>query len=335
MVPTDLGENGPWAALIKFLVERYGLTWDKVNPYRQPCSHNFNGEGCGDYLRYVDFLELVNEPNKLLWPQRQPDSNNGLLVMPGQVALMFRTSKAVLDKRNAELVNAEPRQLNAGDTTLKLLGPATLDLSDRKDDKRYRETAYDQFNTSLFEWIGAMRFQPGPHFAWSHHNYADMEDRRDERPRTTTSGGQKRLLPPIYKKTNSAAWTRALLAVGVRGYKWGGWPGGNQQVVLLTEGGVRLNEARKFVTPRVNAETLQARWVDRNFNLMKTGPLSAGIGMFTNYLIYSDPCTDTGLRDYAGSMTGFLDRGAGCNNSYFTGAGGGERPLLTTWGRLQ
>lgn len=336
--PTDLGENSPWAAWVGFLVERYGLTWDKVNPYRQPCSHDFNGEGCRDYLRYVDFLEIVNEPNKTHWPQRSPDSSKGRLVMPGLVAQMFRTSKAVLDKRNAELVNAQPTQLNAGDTTLKLLGPATLDLSDIKGDKRYLGTAYDQFNTSLFESLRAMKFRPGPHFAWSHHNYADMEEGRDRKPKKATSNGETRLLPPNYADTNSAAWTRALLVVGVVSYKWGGWPGGSNPEVLLTEGGVRLNFARKFVVidpSGLDDVTLQALWVKDNFDLMKTGPLSAGVGMFTNYLIYSDPCTDSGLRDFPGSKKEFLERGKGCNNSYFTGAGGGLRPLFDTWRRLQ
>jgi hypothetical protein len=336
--PTDLGENSPWAAWVGFLVERYGLTWDKVNPYRQPCSHNFNGEGCGDYLRFVDFLEIVNEPNKTHWPQRSPDAGNGRLVMPGLVAQMFRTSKAVLDKHNAQLVGKQPRQLNPGDTTLKLLGPATLDLSDIKGVKRYLVTSYDEFNTSLLERLRTMPFHPGPHFAWSHHNYADMEDGRDRRPRTATSNGVTRLLPPNYANTNSAAWTRALLSVGVRGYKWDGWPVGSNPEVLLTEGGVRLNFARKFVVIHpsgIDDVTLQALWVEENFKLMKTGALSAGMGMFTNYLLYSDPCTDTGLRDFPGSQQEFLDRGRGCNNTYFTGAGGGLRPLYETWRRLQ
>jgi hypothetical protein len=51
--PSDLSTNGPWARFISLIANRYSVN----NPNRP-------GSTC-----YIDFLELMNEPNRLFWPQ--------------------------------------------------------------------------------------------------------------------------------------------------------------------------------------------------------------------------------------------------------------------------
>jgi len=339
-VPTNLYEGSPWAQWVHFLVVRYGLTKDKVATDRAICSHNFNGQGCGDYLRYVDFLEIVNEPNITHWPQRDPDTTRGTgrLVMPAYIALMFRTAKAIVDRQNTEL------QLDQNETTIKLLGPATADSSEAS----YKRTSYYEFNRELFKWLKAMRFRPGPHVAWSHHNYGDVEYAR--------YGVSRPGLDPDECRTNSAAWTRKLLKDGAGGYKWEGWPrGDNNPELLTTEGGARLERMPSLWG--VNGANIaavkekQAALVVENFNKMNAGSLSNGIAMINNYLTYSDPSYDTGLLNSLGSScTEWHDR-AGCAvlrsqripcrglvallPCACTGVDGARRPLYDRWKMLQ
>lgn len=343
-VPTNLDEGSPWGRWVRFLVVRYGATRNKTAADRDVCSYSFNDSRCGDYLRYVDFLEIVNEPNITHWPQRNPDKVRGTrnLVMPGYVALMFRTAKAIVDRQNAEL--SAGGQLDQVETTIRLLGPATSDSSEAS----YKRTPYYEFSRELFKWLKAMRFRPGPHVAWSHHNYGDVEYARHDLSRPGRD--------PDQCSTNSAAWTRKLLKDGSAGYRWEGWPrGGNNPELLITEGGARLELIPRLWNVRAgdvaSIKGTQALLVADNFNRMNAGPLSNGIAMTNNYLTYSDPRYDTGLLDSSGgscadwqaradctapgrqrvACRGFVDiRPCAC-----TGVAGARRPLYEAWKTLQ
>lgn len=332
-IPTDLGVNGPWGRWINFLVARYGITKDKIDGTRQPCSYNFNGAGCGDYFRYVDFLEIVNEPNYTHWPQRADDERDGTLVMALYVARMFRTAKAIVDKRNAELLATKDPKLDPGPTTITLLGPATADNANTNT----RVTSYFEFNRELLKRLDAMDFEPGNIFAWSHHNYGDVERWRDGRPRSSD---------PKENETNSSAWTRRLLLVGVDGYTWNGWGGAGNPQVLITESGARLNRISEIWGIRMGdvaaLKQQQAFLVSHNFYTMDAGPLSTGIAMVNNYLTYSDPAYDTGLRDFIGTLPAWRARACGLDDMGTpivcranTGLNGEARPVYFVWRVLQ
>ena len=124
---TDLTPRGAWAHWIDYLI--------------------------GRYARRIDALEVTNEPNLQLWPQRDA---SGALTIDAATATMMETAAAVAARhRDAPL----------------LVGPAT---GDPAGDSRLR-TGYDTFTRALLDRLAERRFAPGPRFTWSHHNYSDVE----------------------------------------------------------------------------------------------------------------------------------------------------------------
>jgi hypothetical protein len=330
-VPTDLSVSSPWSKWIKFIIERYGLTNSKVD---------INNQGGQDYLRYIDFLEIVNEPNLQMWPQR----NQSGLVMPRRVATMFRTAQIKLREVNASLT------LNPNETTVKLAGPAVLDVGGGRCQHETNVpcqnevtcTTYGRFTKELLRELRDLPFLADKFFAWSHHNYRDIECDREDKPEVRN--GEVR--DPNYPQTNSAAWVRRLLVVGVdqgrNKYEWDGWPHQNHPKLLITEGGARLDgvSAKYRISVSTDLPRLkrkQAALVKRNFNRMDNGDLSLGIALVNNYLIYTDPCHDSGLYDLLGSCAEWAGRI--CPNPFActnTNPGGGivPRPLYRTWSVL-
>lgn len=321
-VPMDLGITGPWAVWIRALVERYGLTKAKIDSSREICSQNFLEPGCSDYLNYVDFLEIVNEPNYTLWPQRSPDKKSGRMVIARDVAQMFRTSKTILEWLNLILI--EHGQLDGGATTLNLLGPATADYTITN----YRRTSYDEFNSELLRHLQG--FTPGRNFGWSHHNYGDVEG----------ANGYANKFGRTKSNANSTAGTRRLM-VG----KWAGWPSGNRQnpEILITESGARLDVvAKKWKLSLSNVPILkfqQASLVGENFNQMDKSSLGKGVAMVNNYLTYTDPAYDTGLLDFRGTLADWQRRACGVNRvtqqpiacRTDTGLNGDRRLVYSVW----
>jgi len=106
---------------------------------------------------------------------------------------------------------------------------------------------------------------------------------------------------------NRAAHARELL-VG----RWDGYGRAGSPEVWLTEGGADLRAKLVAGDRRKQADLVRENW-DRMADAQGDG---AGIGMVTNYLGYSAPNFDTGLRDP-------LD------------AGGASRPVEATWRRLR
>jgi hypothetical protein len=120
-LPADLSPGSDWGGWIDFLLTRYG---DRI-----------------------DALELMNEPNLQLWPQRG---------VADAVASMFVTAQAVASTHLAAPL---------------LVGPAT---ADPVGDSLLR-TGYDTFTRELLDRLDARGFTAGARFAWSHHSYADLE----------------------------------------------------------------------------------------------------------------------------------------------------------------
>jgi hypothetical protein len=98
--------------------------------------------GLGD--RDVDAIEVVNEPNFQLWPQRD-------VHVP--VARMMATARAVLGGRSL------------------VVGPATAD----RNGSGALDTDHLEFARALLDELDKIGFRPDDRTAWSHHNYGDVE----------------------------------------------------------------------------------------------------------------------------------------------------------------
>jgi len=242
--PGDLSPRSPWGRWIETLIVRY--------------------------RGWVDFLEICNEPGLQHWPQHRPStSGDPWAADPGgevahvATASMFQTARTVRNRY--------------GSTPI-LLGPASDDgLTTSTPPLR---TGVDRFTDLLLGELALRRFKPGSKFAWSHHNYTDME--RD------LSGA-----------ANRAAMVRRRL-VG----RWAGYPAGSSAdpQLTLTEGGVRwqkIASSSGVSLEPANYAFFEARQRDliaSTYARLTGGTADgAGIGMLTNYQMSTDPGFDTGL----------------------------------------
>jgi hypothetical protein len=229
----DLTEAGAWARWIDYLLGRYGGR--------------------------IDALELLNEPNLQLWPQRDA---TGALTIDRAVATMMETAAAVAARHS--------------DPPL-LVAPAT---GDPAGDSRLR-TGYDTFTRALLDRLAERRFAPGPGFAWSHHNYTDVE-------------------ADLAGVANRVAQVRGLLAG-----RWTGWPHGDagEPGILVTESGARPEvAARNFgLTDPAAALFKQAELIERALWRLAVGPEGLGVGMVCQYLFVTDGFYDSGLCELDGA----------------------------------
>jgi hypothetical protein len=102
----------------------------------------------------VDALEIVNEPNHQVWPQRG---------IAAAVARMMATGRAALDR--------------VGRDAPMLVAPAT---ADRRGTNAV-VTDHVEFATALLDQLDAIGFRPDARVAWSLHNYGDVESDSVER----------------------------------------------------------------------------------------------------------------------------------------------------------
>jgi hypothetical protein len=251
-LPADLSATGPWGRWIDFLLSRYGSSGAPT----------------------AAFLEVCNEPNLQMWPQRAPD---GSLTIHRAVAAMFRTAQRLASERPEAPM---------------LLGPATSDGLLESDEA----TAYDAFTDALLDELASTGFHAGPRFAWSHHNFTDVE--YDRGPGSTTGRAE-----------SGAATTREML----RG-RWDGWPAADRSApqILISEGGARVTKIAAIYGRSEPAAALakQAELIKRSWD--RSGGGATGIAMFGQYLFDTDARYDSGLRE--------LD--------------GRSRPALATWAAL-
>jgi hypothetical protein len=211
------------------------------------------------YSGRIDALEIVNEPNLQLWPQLDA---RGKLTIDSAVATMMETASALAAR--------------VADPPL-LVAPAT---GDPVGDSRLR-TGFDTFTRALLDRLAERRFVPGPGWAWSHHNYTDVE--------SDLSGS-----------LNRVAQVRAMLSG-----RWGGWPHGDPGApgILVTESGARpaVVAARFGIADPAQALLAQAEAIRRGAWRMAVGPEGAGVGLLCQYLFVTDVFYDSGLCDLDGT----------------------------------
>ena len=260
-LPADLGPTSAWGRWIAFLVNRY--SWTSI---RRRAT--------------IAALEVCNEPNLQMWPLEGPSTTRdpyspGPVTVQRAVAQMFKTAQSI-----TAVYGSTPM----------LVGPATWDGVGHSRLK----LGYETFTRALLDELDRVGFHAGAQFAWSHHNYTDVEYDR---------GADSLTLRTV----NRAVAARQML-VG----RWAGWPAADAAApsILLPEGGARLTKiARVYRTSDpTEIRVRQAELIERNWNRM-TGGL--GIAMVGQYLLHTDPNFDSGLCEVDGSE----------RPAYFTWAG--------------
>jgi hypothetical protein len=186
------------------------------------------------------------------------------------VARMFITARQIADHAGRDIVLAGP-------------GSADLTASNRL------RTGYHSLGDRVLASLAEAGVVPGPGFAWTHHNYADVT--YDHGPGSAAPDAAMNLA----RQTNLAADMRSRL-VG----RWAGWPDADvaNPQLLLTEGGATLANmrARYGLSDPAQQRRKQAELIQRNWDRMATDSGDgAGIAMAAQYLLYSDAIFDSGL----------------------------------------
>lgn len=330
-----------------------------------------------DYLEVVNEPNLTLWPQWRDDKPGDRDNVKNRLVIANNVARMFKTAQDIVSRRNAEPDTqdaAHPTTIRlTGPGTADLPDPQPVEPLRPEDEKdkdkldkfreeverkkaiRVRQTGYDTFTRELLVQLRApaLAFNPKSYFAWSHHHYADLMRPRKQSHETDD---KTRTLKDPEPGTNSAAWVRELLRVGTgQGRnKWTGYgvPNSSHPVLLLTEGGARLSSIGKDwdMIPKnppyaydplsvIAMQIEQRRLLAENFTLMlgRNSNLRAGIGLLTQYLSYSDICSDSGLFDYINpNYDSSNNRELDCAKRFgFTGGGGQPRKVYDLWRTLR
>jgi hypothetical protein len=245
------------------------------SPSRRALEFSIPAEGCGPgtawarmfawlHERYrpdrpsglrVDAMELINEANYQLWPQRAPSTTAdefglGPVTVQRTVAQMMASARAVSAAAGRPGV---------------ILVPSLAD----SDQAGRTVTPYDQFTVALLDELARTGAVVGRNEIWSHHNYTDVEGRVE------------------------ATKTQRLRTL-LRG-RWTGLADPTGPVVLLTEGGARLSRMRALYPtedPRAAQATSMALALQRH---ARNSGIGAGVWMFAQYTIHADPAFDSGL----------------------------------------
>jgi hypothetical protein len=239
-IPDDVSPTSAYASWIRFLINRYRSYGPSVA------------------------IEVMNEPGLQMWPQMGPSTTTdpfaaGPVTMGGKVARMMQSAQV------ASAAYGHP---------LLLMGPACDDGprgNNPVPGSTRQRTMYATAAKSTLDGLDAVGFKAHNRFAWSHHNYTDVEQDQG------ADVGVR----------NRAAHVRSLL-VG----RWSGWPQNGltstSPGLFVTEGGARVDV--------VGSLARQADLIKRNWGRMAgdTGD-GAGIAMLAQYLSYSAPYFDTGV----------------------------------------
>jgi hypothetical protein len=236
------GPGSAWAAMFAFLHERY-----------RP----------GTAGPFVDAIELVNEPNFQLWPQRAPSPT----------ADPFALGPVVVQRTVAEMM-ASARAVSAAAGHPGLL--LTPSFADSNQGGR-TVTHYDELAVALLDELAATGAVVGANEAWTHHDYTDVEGRVE---------------------ATKTQHLRTLLAG-----RWTGLADSTGPVVLITEGGARLSQMRAlYPTEDPRAAQAESIRLALERHARADGP-GAGVWMFAQYTLHADPSFDCGLLEAAPSTT--------------------------------
>ena len=319
VMPEDRMTEGAWFGWVD---NRRTPTTFKAAEYRLPADGHGPDSRWGGYVKLMfdrwvknadvhgkaDYIEVCNEPNLQLWPQRGPSARaedpRGRFEVAG--------SEMTVHKAVAEMVMTVEHYRSAfqNDVTCLCCGTADSAVNPGRRLQIAVDTPYgrteDPFVPKLLAELKRLGFKGGPRWIWSYHNYGDQE-----------------------RSTDRVQYLR-------RALEDGGWRGLHRDggpALAATEGGVRLATMRTIYRPLIGRDPtheeqlqLQARHLERAFHEHRrsTGN-GAGVMLFTQYTVAADPGFDTGLREAGGAARPVFDT--------FVGLKGFDPhdPLPSTW----
>jgi hypothetical protein len=297
----------------------YGATSGSPNMkdvhYRLPADGHGPDSEWGRYVRAMferwvagsdvhgraDVIEVCNEPNGQLWPQRGPSADTstiearfGVEPVPPFRVILPPPSEMTVHLAVAEMMQTVDEYARFYSPTVTCFAPSTADsnvtmngsyrLTSKFASTPYSLTPSDPFIPRLLDELDRIGFQGGEHWCWSFHNYNDWELREDR-----------------------AEYLRPLLAG-----RWRGRADHEGAILAATEGGCRLLR----VPTRYPGVSGQAQF-DKHAQIVSEGiqrfaadtGVGAGVSLLTQYTVCADTMFDAGLRD----------------------AVGGERPAWRAW----
>lgn len=176
---------------------------------------------------------------------------------PSTTADPFGPGPQVMGSYVAEMMNTAKAASAARGNPILMGGPA---LSDRFGADSRTKT---NLSTAVSGTLAGLSPGDWPeNFVWTHHNYTDVDE-------------------------NMASPTRAEDVRALLLERWSGRGGSADPKLWLTEGGASLGDGEATGLQR------QAQLVRLNWERMSAAP---GIEMWTNYLLFANPSTDSGLR---------------------------------------
>jgi hypothetical protein len=240
----------------------------------------------------ADVIEVCNEPNGQLWPQRGPSADTstlegrfGVNPAPPYRVILPAPSEMTIHSAVAEMMQTVDEYARSFSPRVTCFAPSTADsdvtangshrLTSKFAATPFSATPSDAFIPRLLDELDRIGFAGGDHWCWSFHNYNDWERGQDR-----------------------AAYLRPLLAARWRGRNDGAGP-----VLAATEGGCRLVRVTTRY-PGVSGQGLldaHAAIVSEGIQrFAEDGGVGAGVSLLTQYTVCADPRFDAGLRDQAG-----------------------------------
>jgi hypothetical protein len=247
----------------------------------------------GDAHGRAHVIDVCNEPNGQLWPQRGPAADTSTIegrfeMSPG---LPYRvtpvpTSEMTVHRSVAQMMQTVDEYARSYHPAVKCFAPSTADsdvaatgsyrLTGKFAATPYSATLSDAFVPRLLDELDRIGFKGGGRWHWSFHNYNDWERGEDR-----------------------VSHLRTLLT--------GRWRGRTDDhgspVLVATEGGCRLVRVLTRFPGVSGQEQLEKHALIVSEGIQRFGAddgVGAGVRLLTHYTVCRDPNYDCGLRDELG-----------------------------------